>query len=396
MKRFLPLALAVILIAPQASAAPKPITPTLGSIFSAPVGSEGVVLSGQNTVLFQNINQLTADIQITALDVARNQIWQRVIDSQVDEIAMAATVDPAGTIWLAGAVAPPKVIETATSVTGIDNPDNVVVENVNDLRPDMTNLAVWKVSPSGELLATFQSAFNSVPTVTGIAANNLGVSIIGTTDSKPFLSTLSPAGVFGKILTIGSANTELNAVARSSDGSTSIFGSSSETLAGKKVAGKRDGILIKVSKAGVITALVRSSAIKALRSWVSGDSSHLTSGPVIVSAVTETAITKFSPTFTPTWSYRVPSSGPSLSLTANGNSYLAVSTSGAIAGISQWKPAKPSLLVLTFDSKGVVKAVTALPGLVKPLALQYSAALGVQGLASAEDGTVSIFTLVSR
>ena len=396
MKRVLPLAIAVVLIAPQASAAPKPIIPTLGSIFSAPTATEGVVLSGKNTIFFQNINQLTADIQLTALDAARNQIWQRTIDSSVDEVAMSATVDPAGNIWLSGSAARSQVAETATPVVGIDNPDNVVLETSQALRPDMTDLAVWKVSPAGELLATYQTTINSVPTVTGIAVNNVGISVIGTSDSKPFLMTLSPAGVFSKIIYMGTSKTELNAVARSSDGSTSIFGSSAETLAGKKVAGLRDGILIKVSKAGAITSLVRSSAVKALRSWVSGDSSHLTSGPVITGSKIESAITKFSPTFAPTWSYRVPSNGPSLSLTANGNSYLAVSTSGPIIGISQWKPTKPSLLVLTFDSKGVMKAATALPGLVKPIALQYSPALGVQGIASAENGTVSIFTLVSR
>jgi hypothetical protein len=33
---------------------------------------------------------------------------------------------------------------------------------------------------------------------------------------------------------------------------------------------------------------------------------------------------------------------------------------------------------------------------VKPLTLQYSSTRGVIGLASASDGTVSIFTLVSR
>jgi hypothetical protein len=52
--------------------------------------------------------------------------------------------------------------------------------------------------------------------------------------------------------------------------------------------------------------------------------------------------------------------------------------------------------VITFDSKGVLKAATALPGLVTPLSLQYSASRGVVGLATASDGTVSIFTLVSR
>jgi hypothetical protein len=44
----------------------------------------------------------------------------------------------------------------------------------------------------------------------------------------------------------------------------------------------------------------------------------------------------------------------------------------------------------------VIKAATALPGLVKPLSLHFSATRGVTGLAAASDGTVSIFTLVSR
>jgi len=65
-------------------------------------------------------------------------------------------------------------------------------------------------------------------------------------------------------------------------------------------------------------------------------------------------------------------------------------------GVSGFKPLVPTLVVLTFDSKGVLKAATALPGLITPLSLQYSAGRGVVGLASSSDGTVSIFTLVSR
>jgi hypothetical protein len=249
---------------------------------------------------------------------------------------------------------------------------------------------------TGELLATYLSAQKFVPVVTALSATNSGISIIGSLDGKPYLATATTTGTFGKLLTIGTSKSELNAVARNSDGSTSIFGSSAETLAGKKVAGVRDGVLIKVSKTGSITSLVRSSALKASRSWISGDSANLVSGPVVTGKVIESAITKFSATFSPTWTLRLPSTGASTTLSANGNTYLAFTSRGAISGITGWKPTAPALLVLTFDSKGAIKAATALPGLISPLSLQYSPARGVVGLATGADGTVSIFTLVSR
>ena len=198
------------------------------------------------------------------------------------------------------------------------------------------------------------------------------------------------------MIPIGTSKTELNAVARNSDGTISLFGSSAETLAGKKVAGIRDGVLIKLSKSGAIASLVRSSVLKGSRSWISGDATNLLSGPVITGKNIETAITKFNSAFAPTWTLRIPSVGPSATLSANGNSYLALTSRAAITGISGWKPSQPSLLVITFDSKGVIKAATALPGLVNPISLHYSSTRGVTGLASAADGTVSIFTLVSR
>jgi hypothetical protein len=388
--------IAATLLAPQASAAPKAIVPGLGSIYNAPAGSEAMVLSGKNTIFIQNINQLNSDIKVTALDATRNQIWERIIDSKADEVATAVTTDPSGNIWLAGAAAALQIAESVTSIAGIDNPDSVSVDGAPIQRGEMLNLALWKISPTGELLSTFQLTLPAVPSVNALAVNNLGISVIGALDSKPFLVTATIAGQFNKPLYIGTSKTELNAVARYSDGSTTIFGSSTETLGGKKVAGVRDGVLIKISKAGAISSVVRSSANKASRSWISGDSSNLTSGPVITGSTVESAITKFSPTFAPTWTLRVPSSGPSLTLTANGNSYLAFTSRGAISGIAPWKPAKPALIVLTFDSKGVLKAATALPGLVKALALQYSVASGVVGLASGGDESVSIFTLVSR
>ena len=396
MKRILILALIASLSAPVASAAPKAIPVQLGSIYSAPIGTELFLQSGKSSIFISNINSKSADIQLTAIDLAGTQLWQRTVDSGADEVATAATLDLQGNIWLAGSAALIAVADTSTPIIGVDNPDSVIVEASPTQRSDMNNLALWKISPTGELLGTFLSAQKIIPSVTAISATNSGLAIIGSLDSKPFVITATTSGAFGKLISIGTSKTEFNAVARNSDGTLSIFGSSAETLAGKKVAGKRDGILIKLSKSGSITSVVRSSVLNGSRSWVSGDSAHLLSGPVIVGKNIETAITKFTTAFAPTWTLRIQSTGPSTTLTANGNSYLALTSRGAITGISGWKPSQPSLLVITFDSKGVMKAATALPGLVNPISLHYSTARGVTGLASAADGTVSIFTLVSR
>ena len=396
MKRALIAVALFSLMAPSAQAAPKAITVQLGSIYSAPVGTEISLQSAKNTIFISNPVAQSADIQVTAIDLTNTQAWQRTIDSGLSEVAMAATVDPLGNIWIAGAAAIAPTSETPTSTVGIDNPDQVNIDSPSDLRPDMNQIALWKISITGELSATYLAPQKTIPLISSLSATNSGISIVGSLDGKPFLLSATTSGVFGKLVVLGSSKTEFNAVVRNSDGTSSIYGSSAETLAGKKLAGIRDGVLIKVSKTGAITSLVRSSALKASRSWISGDSSYLVSGPVITGKVTETAITKFTSAFAPSWTLRLPSVGPSATRTANGNSYLAFTSRSAIAGISGWKPNQPSLLVLTFDSKGVMKAATALPGLVAPISLAYSPAKGVVGLASASDGTVSIFTLVSR
>lgn len=395
-KVFSLLTAASLLVAPTALAAPQAVKVQLGSIYSAPSGSEGALLSGKNMLFYKNVNDGNSDIHLTAFDMSNTEVWQRIIDSGVDEVATAATIDPLGNIWLAGSAALPAIPESVTSIAGIDNPDSVSIDSASKLRSDMNQLALWKISNTGELLATYLAPQKSLPIITAISATNSGISIIGSIESRPFLLSATTSGTFGKILYIGSAKSELTVVSRGSDGSSSIFGSSAETIAGKKVAGIRDGLLIKVSKTGTITSVVRSSAQRASRSWISGDALNLLSGPVVTGKVVESAITKFNSTFAPMWTLRVPSTGASATLSANGNSYLALTSRSQITGVSNWKPTSPSLLVLTFDGKGSLKAATALPGLVTPISLHYSSARGVTGLASASDGSVSIFTLVSR
>ncbi len=396
MKKILASLFALIMAAPIATAAPKPVAIQLGSIYSSPIGTEGVLLSGKNTIFFLNTVGTTANIQLIATDPAGVQLWQRTIDSGADEVVTSATLDAQGNIWLAGSAATLSTPETLTPIIGIDNPDLVNVEAGTKLRSDMTNIALWKITATGEVIGSYLAPQKSIPEVRAVSATNSGISIVGALDSKPFFISSTTSGVFGPLVVVATSKTEFNAVARNSDGSSSIYGSSAEKVAGKALAGIRDGILLKVSKTGAVTSIVRSSALRASRSWISGDASYLVSGPVITGKVTETAITKFTSKFAPTWTMRIPSLGASTTLSANGNSYLALSSRSSVTGISNWKPSEPSLLVITFDAKGAIKAATALPGLVTPLSLQYSSSRGVVGLAQSADGTVSIFTLVSR
>ena len=396
MRRVATFIVVALLVQPQAVAAPKTIQAGLGSIYSAPAGSELVLQSGRNLIYIANTAATSADISLTAFDLTGAQVWQRTIDSSADEVTTAATIDSQGNLWLAGSAALTTAVETTTPIIGIDNPDNVINESATALRKDMNQLALWKVNSLGELTATYLSPQSSIPVATSISATNSGVSIVGSLNSKPFFISATTSGSFGKLIAIGSAKSEFNTVVRHPDGTSSIYGSSSETIAGKKTSGIRDGVLIRLSKTGAITKLVRSYAQKSSRSWTSGDSSYLTSGPVISGNKTEIAITKFSSLFAPLWTFRVPGTGASTTLSANGYSYLALTSRTPITGIANWKPTTPSLIVITFDGKGLIKAATALPGLVTPLSLQYSKERGVTGLASASDGTVSIFTLVSR
>lgn len=389
--------IALALISSQsADAAPKTVAVQVGSVLTTPAGVENFYQLGKNSIFFSNINGKSSDISIFANDLTGTTVWTRTIDSGADEIASALTPDAQGNIWLAGSAALPLAPETPTSTVGIDNPDGVTSDNASTLRNDMTQLALWKISPTGELLATYLSPQISIPVVSAISINATGISIIGDLEGKPFFATASLQGVFGKQVAIGTSKTILTSVVRQSDGTSSIFGSSTETLGGKKLAGKRDGVLIKISKNATISSVVRSSANGASRGWTSADTSLALTGYVVTGKKIEVAITKFTAGFAPTWTARYSGTGDAIVTSGGGNTYLAFTSTSAVAGVTGWKPTAPALLLLTFDSKGQIKAAQSFPGLLRPLHLQVSRDRGVVGLATAASGSVSIFTLISR
>jgi hypothetical protein len=396
MKRLLLLVFAASLVLPTASAAPKAVAVKKLDIVASAVSAEGLVATGKTLVTYSNTGSTNSNIELTGLDVAGVQQWVRTIDSGVDEIATAATVDAAGNIWLAGSSAAVTVTESVTAAIPAENPDGVVAEELPKVRSDMNQITIWKLSPIGELLATFLSVQTSPALVSALSVNSSGVSLVGVLADRPFLISATPTGVFAKPLFIGTNKSALNAVVRSPDGSINLFGESSETLGGKKVAGARDGILVKVSKAGAITSVVRSSAIKAQRSWLAADSTLTLTGYVKSGKVIESAFTKFNSSFVPTWTMRIPSTGSSTVLTAAGTTYGALSSNSAIKGVTGWKPTTPTLLLATFTNKGVMTGAYADSQLSAPISLVYTKELGLCGLARGSADSISIFRLATR
>jgi hypothetical protein len=391
------LSLTILLLGAQSTfAAPKRVNLQTGSVLPAPLGAEAFLQSGTNSIFLTNVLANTADISLQAIDLAGKVSWTRQIDSGSDEIASAMTLDPQGNIWIGGSSAPAPSSESTTLTVGVENPDGVSLDGISGVRPDMNRLTIWKISPQGELLATYVNPLKSIPEVSALSANSSGLSIVGTFEMKGFLISLNSAGVFGKRITIGNGRSSINSVIRQRDGGSYLFGSSAETLGGKTLAGKRDGILLKVSPSGAISSVVRSSASGAVRSWNTADSTILLSGHVTTGRVTEVAVTKFTNNFAPSWTARYPSTGSSIAVSGGGNSYLAFTSRSAIPNVNLWRPTTPGLIVLTFNNKGVVTAAHTFPGVVTPINLQFTRERGVIGLGASADGSISIFTLFSR
>lgn len=387
-----PLLLAVSLLTPNAVAAPKSlVVKKIEKLFAVP-DAEGLIASGTSLVTFSNTGGANSNVVVTSFDLLGTLLWQLTIDSGVDEVATAAITDTSGDIWLAGSAAAAfTLIESATAASSAENPDGVLLEPIAPLRADMNHLALWKISPSGELLETFTSEQSTTPLVDNISANNSGISIIGKMQERSFLVNSSLIGVMGKPLFIGSSKTNLTSVVRSSDGSVNVFGDSSETLAGKKLAGIRDGILLKVSKSGAIKSLVRSSALKGNRSWLSADTNLTLTGFVKVRQNIESAITRFNSSFAPLWTVRYPSNGNSRLIASGNKTHVAFGSTSAIKGIKGWRPSEPQLLVLSFDSKGRLFSATGSADLVSASNLAYSKEIGLFGIAAARDSSLHIF-----
>ena len=396
MKRFFIFFLLVSLfITPVAHSAPKKISVKpmqLLTTIGAPDEVSGAVVSGKSIIVF---GTKASKAYARAIDVTGKELWNLSLDQSASSIATAAAVDSAGDIWITGATPLALGLVTPTPTATPINPDSAVVPPSTKVG-DLQAVTIWKVSSTGTVIFTNTLPTSFVLFPTAIAVDKNGASVVGilanSKGNAGFLANIDSAGVFSKLLQIGASSTTADAVVRHPDGSVTVAGSSSETLAGKKVAGVTDGILVKVSKTLKITSVVRSSVAKGKRIWNSASTSLLLAGEVVAAGKTESAVTKFSLSFVPSWTYRFASTGPTLS--ASSTQAFFIST-GAIAQLN-WNPKTPTPLLLTFDSKGVITAADSGPaGQKEVLGLIISKEIGVLALTLSAE-SVSIFTLLPR
>jgi hypothetical protein len=387
--------IAGLLVAPAAHAAPKKIAVKplqLMTTVGTPEEVSGVVASGKSLIVY---GSKAAKAYARAVDTTGKELWNLSLDQSLASIATAAVVDSVGDIWIAGATPLALGLTSPSPVATPINPDNaaaVPTTNIGNLQA----VTLWRVTAVGVLSGTNTLPTSSVVFPTAISVDRNGASIVGIIGTEKgsagFIVNTDKAGLFGKLLQIGLASTTADAVVRHTDGSFTVAGSSSETLAGKKVAGVTDGVLIKISKALKITSVVRSSAVKGKRIWNSATSTLLLGGEVVAGGKAETAITKFTTSFAPTWTYRFASTGPAVTV---GSTYAAFISTGPTPQLN-WNPKVATPLLLTFNAKGTVVAADSGPiGQKELLGAILSKELGLLVVTASAD-TVSIFTLITR
>ena len=362
MKRFITLTVVALLaITPTAQAVPKKITVNslkLLTTIGVPSEVSGVVVSGKNLIVYGTQNSRA---YVKALDVNGTELWKVPLDQSQGSVATTAAVDAVGDIWIAGSTplaASSSVTPSGTTQATI-NPDNAVI-SPSTLVADLKALTIWKVSATGVVGSPSVLPSSHVILPTALLIDKAGITIVGSLASEKtnagFIVSLT-SGVFSKLLQIGSLSTTIESVSRNTDGTFTLVGSSGETIAGKRLAGLIDGVIVRVSKDLKIVSAVRSSISKGKRIWNSTTASLLLGGEVVVGSKSEVAVTKFSSRYLPTWTFRFTGSGPAFTI---GSTQLVFLSNGAVSELA-WNPKAPTPLLITFNSKGAISAADSAP-----------------------------------
>ena len=387
MKRLLSLVvISSLFFTPLANAAPKkPVVKSLKLLTTVGSTDEfaGLVTSGKTIIVYGNKGDKSF---AKALDLMGKELWNIELDKASSSVATAATVDSSGVIWLAGSTSLARATPAPSPSVSVLNPDKTI-PIIDIFSADLDAFSLWSLNPATQSLAQYTLQLSSPVLINAIAVDKSGVTAVGSS------GTIINADLTGKIakpIAVGTELTVFESVVKSADGSMTVVGSSGETLGGKKLAGKVDGVIVRVSKAGKLVTVVRSIAPKASRNWLNATNSLLLGGEVVTGVKVESAITKFSSAYAPSWTYRFASAGKTYTASST---YAFFQSKGAITQLANWAPKSPQALLLTFDAKGVITAAHSAPAEQKEvLGLYLSKDLGPLCITSSAE-TVSIFTL---
>jgi hypothetical protein len=292
-------------------------------------------------------------------------LWNLRLGGLNSEIATSAALDSDGSIWIVGASAQAVNATPSPTPTKILNPDNVIIESVPGAATSLNRLNIWQVSATGQLLNSFETQTASVVNPQKLIVTSNGLAIFGDLYEKVavkgFFVSVSKAGLFTTPVKYGVKSTQLSSAILNSDGSFTAVGRSSDLLLKVKALSKGDAISLRISSKGALQQVGRATLKSTTRSWDSISTGLLQGGLVKYSNKTEAAVTKFSAIGKPTWNARYISKSGAL-VASRTNSWATFVSSGAISGLSAWKPKTPTTVVLQLGKKGEVVTAYSLTG----------------------------------
>jgi len=332
----------------------KSLTPltTIGSVTDI----SGVLTRGSEIIIFGSRDDKS---YVRAIDLSGKELWTFDLSPELHSIATAGSIDISGNIWIAGSAS--RTVNAPAETLIPINPDGIVANN-DESSYELNEVVLWKIPSELSSPITFINQQESAIMINSIATDANGASLVGEIatekGSSGFLMNTDNAGTFSQLVKIGSQATNLNSILRNKDGSKTLFGASSDSLAGKKLLGITDGIIISLNSKNEISNIVRSSESKTKRSWNSASNSLLLGGSLIRGSITQSAITKFSKNYAPQWTYKFDSTGSTYTSGAN---RALISSTAAITPIRGWAPKSARVLLLTFDTKGTISEAFSAP-----------------------------------
>ncbi len=279
-----------------------------GFITALAVDREGVVVAG----LSQN-----------QLSITRN--------SQAEP-----TPSPAETSAPPTASPSPSASQSPARSVPLVNPDNVIPGTSTPIRENIKNIFLTQIDNAGKLVNAFNKEnsrdFIPISIATSISTKSTNYFVVGNESSA---ANESRGGLYlfksnGSVnsFTFGSKKTSFKRVVVNSASTITVVGSSAETLAGRAVAGKVDGVILTISQSnGALTKVLRSSGNGATRSWDFASGNLLVSGTSRSGSLREGVVTSFSTKGAVSWTTRFPNTIQAL---ANGNCIAVESTASEV------------------------------------------------------------------
>jgi len=140
-----------------------------------------IVGSVETTTASTGTTSGNSDGYIQAIDYLGATQWSLHLGGAGDEIATAIVKDKAGGFVVAGAAsAAPTASAPAPVDTGVvTNPDGVTLEPISTPKNSLTQLTIWRVSATGQLLSTTAIDAGGVVNPTNLVATATGFTLSG-------------------------------------------------------------------------------------------------------------------------------------------------------------------------------------------------------------------------